>query len=188
MTLMGRAELYRYVIAAASATAREDKQRLFHAATESLDQAEKLNPYRADIPFLRARLHWLVKSMAGDRWMEQTERGYERAVQLEPRFYTARFELASFWLERGERSQARDLLEQGMAYAYIDQERILPYYLLTAALRRLDGDIEGARQIEQRVTNYQATPADKRPLPLDQVKFFSLHDLWRRFWELFSRA
>jgi len=187
-TLMGRAELYRYVIAAAPASALEDKQRLFHAALETLAHAETLNPYRADIPFLRARLHWLVKSMAGEQWLEQTERGYERAVRLEPRFYTARVELASFWLERGERDRARDLLEQGMAYAYVDQERILPYYLLTAALRRQGGDTEGALQIDQRVANILATPPEKRPMPLDQVKFFSLYDLWRRFWELFSRG
>jgi hypothetical protein len=126
--------------------------------------------------------------MAGEQWLEQTERGYERAVRLEPRFYTARVELAAFWLERGERDRARDLLEQGMAYAYVDQERILPYYLLTAALRRQGGDTEGARQIDQRVANILATPPEKRPMPLDQVKFFSLYDLWRRFWELFSRA
>jgi O-antigen ligase len=188
MTLMGRAELYRYVIAAAPATALEDKQRLFLAAIEALEHAEKLNPYRADIPFLRARLYWLVKDMAGDRWMEQTERGYEQAVRLEPRFYTARFELATFWLDRGELHRARNLLEQGMAYGYVDQERILPYYLLTAALRRQNGDTEGAREIEQRVEYIQSTPPEKRPLALDQVKFFSFYDLWKRFWELFSRA
>jgi O-antigen ligase len=187
-TLLGRAELYRYVIAAAPATALEDKQRLFHAALETLERAGQLNPYRADVPFLRARLYWLVKDMAGEDWQEQTVRGYEQAVGLEPRFYIARVELASIWMERGERDKARELLERGMAYVYVGQERLLPYYHLTMALRRQAGNVEGAREIEQRIADFQAIPTEKRPLSLDQVKFFSFYDLWRWFWGLFSRA
>jgi O-antigen ligase/Tfp pilus assembly protein PilF len=187
-TLLGRAELYRYVISAAPASAAEDKRRLFHAAMETLERAGQLNPYRADIPFLRARLHWLVKDMAGENWAEQTVHEYKRAIHLEPRFYTARVELASFWLERGEVDKARELLERGMAYAYVGQERILPYYHLTMALRRQAGDVTGAQEIAQRIAAFQEIPKEKRPVPLDQVKFFSFYDLWRWFWGLFSRA
>jgi len=181
MVLVARAELYRHVITAAPASALEDKRSLFLSAMESLDNAEKLNPYRADIPFLRARLQWLVKPMPGEDWKEQTVRGYERAIHLQPRFYTARLELAAFLLEQGEHDKARTALEQGMDYTYVGQERILPYYRLTAALRRKSGDIEGARQIEQRIADILNTPKEKRPMPLDQVKFFSFYDLWHWF-------
>jgi tetratricopeptide (TPR) repeat protein len=188
MTLVARTELYRHVISAAPTTALEDKQRLFQSAIETLDNAEKLNPYRADIPFLRARLMWLVKNMAGEDWKEQLVRSYQRAIQLQPRFYTARLELAVFLLEQGEHDKARTVLEQGMAYYYVGQERVFPYYRLTAALRRKAGDIEGARELEQRIADILSIPPEKRPLPLDQVKFFSFYDLWRWFLGLFGRV
>jgi O-antigen ligase len=188
MVLVARAELYRHVITAAPVSALEDKRSLFLSAMETLDNAEKLNPYRADIPFLRARLQWLVKTMPGDDWKEQTLRGYERAIQLQPRFYTARLELAVFLLEQGEHDKARTVLEQGMAYYYVGQERILPYYRLTAALRRKSGDIEGAKELEQRIADVLSTPREKRPMPLDQVKFFSFYDLWRGILGIFGRA
>ena len=183
MTLVARAELYRHVISAAPISALEDKQRLFQSAIEALDRAERLNPYRADISFLRARLVWLVQNMAGEDWKEQLVSSYKRAIQLQPRFYTARIELAAFWLEQGEHDKARVLLEQGMAYYYVGQESVLPYYRLTAALRRKTGDIEGASELEQRIADILSIPPDKRPLPLDQVKFFSFYDLWRWFLE-----
>jgi O-antigen ligase/Tfp pilus assembly protein PilF len=188
ITLVARAELYRHVISAAPNSALEDKQRLFQSAMETLDRAERLNPYRADISFLRARLLWLVKNMAGEYWKEQMVRDYERAIQLQPRFFTARFELAAFWLEQGEHDKARVVLEQGMAYNYVGQERVLPYYRLTAALRRKAGDVSGARELEQRIADILSIPPEKRPLPLDQVKFFSFYDLWRWFLRLFGRV
>jgi Tfp pilus assembly protein PilF len=188
MTLVARAELYRNVITTAPASALEDKRRLFLSAMETLDNAEKLNPYRADIPFLRARLQWLVKTMPGEDWKEQTVRGYERAIHLQPRFFTARVELAAFWLEQGEQGKARAVLEQGMAYTYVGQERVFPYYRLTAALRRKAGDVAGAREIEQRIADILSVSPEKRPLPLDQVKFFSFYDLWRWFLGLFGRV
>jgi Tfp pilus assembly protein PilF len=129
-----------------------------------------------------------VKPMPGEDWKEQTVRGYERAIHLQPRFYTARLELAAFLLEQGETDRARTLLEQGMAYHYVGQERILPYYRLTAALRRKAGDIEGARELEQRIADVLSTPKEKRPMPLDQVKFFSFYDLSRWFLGLFGRV
>jgi O-antigen ligase len=188
ITLVARAELYRHVISAAPTSALEDKRRLFLSAMETLDNAEKLNPYRADIPFLRARLQWLVKPMPGEDWKEQTVRGYERAIQLQPRFFTARAELAAFLLEQGEHDKARTVLEQGMAYYYVGQERVIPYYRLTAALRRKTGDIEGAKELEQRIADILSIPPEKRLLPLDQVKFFSFYDLWRWFLGLFGRV
>lgn len=186
--LVGRAELYRHVIAAAPVSAADDKRRLFASAVEALDRAEKLNPYRADIPFLRARLQWLAKTTAGENWKQQTVRGYAQSIRLQPRFYTARVEFASFWLEQGEPAKAREVLEQGMAYEYLGQERILPYYRLTAALRRQAGEIEGAQQLEQRVADILSVPPEKRILPLDQVRFFSFYDLWRWFLGLFSQT
>jgi Tfp pilus assembly protein PilF len=188
MVLVARAELYRHVIAAAPVSAADDKRRLFASAIETLDRAEKLNPYRADIPFLRSRLQWLVKTMAGENWKQQTVRSYEQSIRLQPRFYTARVELASFWLEQGQPAKAREVLEQGMAYEYVGQERILPYYRLTAALRRQAGEIEGARQLEQRTADILSVPQEKRILSLDQVKFFSFYDLWRWFLGLFGWA
>lgn len=188
MVLVARAELYRHVIVAASSSATEEKERLFASAIETLDRAGELNPYRADISFLRARLLWLVKTAAGDNWKQQTVRGYEQSIRLQPRFYTARAELASFWLEQNEVAKARAVLEQGMAYEYLSQERVLPYYRLTAVLRRQAGEIEGAQQLEQRIADILSVPPEKRILPLDQVRFFSFYDLWRRFLGLFGRA
>lgn len=178
MTLVARAELYRNVITAAPASALEDKRRLFRSAMEALDRAEQLNPYRADISFLRARLQWLVKDMAGEDWKEKMVRDYERAIQLQPRFFTARTELAVFRLEQGEYDKARQVLERGMAYNYVGQERVFPYYRLTAALRRKAGDVNGARELDMRIADISSVPPEKRPLPLDQVKFFSFYDLW----------
>ena len=186
--LVARAELYRQVLSAAPTTAKEDRQRLFQLAMETLDKAVRLNPYRADIPFLRARIAWSAKDLVGDDWRRRTEQDYREAIRLQPRFYTARLELALLWLEQGEHETARRLLEDGMAYTYVDQERILPYYRLTAALRRKTGDIEGAQQLERRVADVLNTPKEKRPTPLDQVKFFSFYDLWRQILGIFGRA
>jgi len=188
MVLVARAELYRNVISTASATATEDKRRLFLSALEALERAGKLNPYRADIPFLRARLLWLMKPQGSENWKEQTVRGYEQALQIQPRFFTARTELAAFWLEQVKRDKARAVLEPGMAYYYVGQERILPYFRLTAALRRNAGDLAGARELEQRIADILAVSQEKRPMPLDQVKFFSFYDLWQRILGVFHQA
>ncbi len=185
---VARADLYRHVIAAAPISDNADKQRLFAFAIEALDHAGQLNPYRADIPFLRARLCWQVKTMAGADWKEQTIRDYEQAIRLQPRFFTARVELATFWLEQGERDKARAVLEQGMAYGYVSQDLILPYYRLTAALRRQAGDVAGASELEQRIADIQNLPPGQRALPLDQVKFFSFYDLWRWFLGLWGQV
>ena len=186
MVLVGRAELYRYVINGTPALAAKDKHSLFQAAMEALDRAEKLNPYRADIPFLRARLQWLMKAEAGEDWKAQTVHGYEQANRLQPRFYTARLELAAFWLEQGETAKAREWLEQGMVYHYVGYERIVPYYRLTAALRRQAGDVAGAEELERRIADILSVPPEKRTLALDQARFVSIYDLWRRFRGLFG--
>jgi hypothetical protein len=133
-------------------------------------------------------LLWLVKNMAGEDWKEQIVRSYMRAIQLQPRFFTARAELAAFWLEQGEHDKARVVLEQGIAYNYVGQERVIPYYRLTAALRWKTGDIEGAKELEQRIADILSIPPEKRSLPLDQVKFFSFYDLWHWFLGLFGRV
>lgn len=185
---VARAELYRNVIGATPASDNLDRQHLFVSANQALDRAEQLNPYRADIPFLRARLCWLMKTQCGADWQEQTTRDYQQAIRIQPRFFTARVELAMFWLERGKQDQARALLEQGMAYGYVAQENIIPYFRLTAALRRQAGDVAGARELEQRIAGILSVPPDRRIVPLDQVKFFSFYDLWRWFLGLWRRV
>ena len=66
----------------------------------------------------------------------------------------ARLRYAQLLLERGDTARARDILEDGMRYAYTDDDYILPYFALTARLREQAGERERASELRRRIEKY----------------------------------
>ena len=185
MVLVSRADLYRHVISAAPPTAKRARRELFDSAVIDLDKAERLNPFRPDVAFVRARLYRQNPGLAGPTWQEKTFRAYERAIALQPRFYTARLEYALFLLQLTQGGRAREVLERGVDFPYVGHERLLPYYELTMQLRRAAGDSKGAEELAVRIAGIKAIPPEQRPIPFDQYRFLSVRELFRAllFWQ-----
>ena len=185
MVLVSRADLYRHVISAAPPTANRERRELFDSAVIALDKAVRLNPYRPDAAFVRARLYRQNAELAGSGWREKTIRAYEQAITLQPRFYVARLEYALFLLQLKQGGRAREVLEQGINFPYVGHERLLPYYQLTMQLRRVAGDRKGAEELAARIAGITAMPHEQRPIPFDQFKFLSVRELFQAllFWQ-----
>ncbi len=144
----GRADLYRHVLlSAASPLSNEKRQTLFQGAETLLVEAEQRNPYRPHIFLVRGQLYELGPELAGAHWKSKTEQAYQRALQLEPRYYRARLNYARFLLGQGLEREARLILEDGMRYQYLSVADVLPYFGLTAQLRERAGDVPRAREL-----------------------------------------
>ncbi len=175
---VARAELYRQILERAAAADAADRLALARDALDWLEEAERLNPWRHDIPYLRAKIHWRMRAaLAGNRWPQTVAGDFERSIARRPRFYPARLDYALFLLEQGWPAQAYAVLEKGMAYSIVDHERLVPYLELTAAMRRRYGDPSGARALEARIAAIRAVPPEKQVLTLDQWRPFSLYRL-----------
>jgi hypothetical protein len=148
---MTHADLYRYLLAALPASSKQEKTELFTAAQGLLKQAEEMNPLLVPVFVVRGQLYQQNPVLAGEGWAEQVARNYARALKLNPRFYPARLSYAQFLLDRGRRSEARQLLEDGMRHWYFPSEAVLPYYLLTAKLRFQAGEKEQGKLLQQKI-------------------------------------
>ncbi len=176
---VARAALYWEILARAPGLAQAQRLALAKDALDWLEVAERLNPWRHDIPYLRAKLYWRLRdALAASHWPQHVVQGFEQSLSRQPRFYPARLNYALFLLKRGRPEKAYLVLEKGMAYSYVDHERLVPYLELTAALRRRYGDPQGARSLEARITALRAVPPEKRVLTLDQWRPLTLYRLF----------
>jgi O-antigen ligase len=149
--LMLHADLYRHILAASPITDAAKRTEIFTGARRMLEESERSNPLRAETFLVHAELLRRNPGLAGERWRELAEGKYARALELNPRYYHARHAYAVHLLSRRQEGRAREVLEEGMRYAYIEREEILPYYGLTAGLRQRAGEAEQARELRRRM-------------------------------------
>jgi O-antigen ligase len=127
-----------------------------------LDEAGRFNPLRPDIYLLRGHLQMVDARTDVDSRITTAKAAYQQALALDPRFSEARVALSIILARTGDVAGAHKLLEQGMAYTYIDSPELLQYFRLTAQFRMQAGDNTGAlllaaraSEIERRISRRQ---------------------------------
>jgi O-antigen ligase len=148
-------DLFRHAVTLYPKIAEGDRRTLYTDANRFLDEAERLNPLRALMHRIRARLFQENPELTGKDWQASSVTHYERALRLNPMLYRTRTDYAAFLLTHGQQREAIDVLEQGMAYNYHEVPNIIPYYALTARLLRETGNPEAARALEKKIEPIQ---------------------------------
>jgi len=154
--LIAHADLYRHAISLLPAGDEKEKRSLYEAAMEFLDQAQQGNSLRGLTYVVRARLYDQNPALAGEGAYELAAGAYRRALALNPRLFQARTEYANLLLRRGEKQAALEALEQGAWYYYYEVPDLIPFYSLTAKLRREAGRVDEARDLEDKVNSLEA--------------------------------
>lgn len=175
---VARAELYRQVLEHSPQASEVERLALARAALEWLEEAERLNPYRHDVPYIRALLGWRLREAVDPHWRSSVRAYFEQSLTRQPRFYTARADYARFLLAQGTPAEAYAVLEKGMIYNYIEQPRLIPYLELAAGVRRRFGDEAGALALESRIAAIRANLVAWQTIGLDQWRPFSLYRLF----------
>ena len=148
--LIARADLHRIVLAQLGNTQHGKRRILFENALHLLDRAEQRNPLRPTIYLVRAALFRQAPALVGKDWAGQVDALYRKALQLNPRYYGARFDYARFLLGRGEAKTAREVLEDGLRYLHAVSPPFRPYLSLAADLSAQAGDAARAAELRQK--------------------------------------
>lgn len=165
-----RADLMRHLLAGltlSSAATAEQKKILYDTALALLDQAQELNPLRPDNLLTRGKLYQENSALAGADWARLAAAAYQKALDIDPRFYAARYAYARLLIAQGDMDRAWVLLEEGMKHWYFAQPKILPYYVLTANMRFYKNDTARADELRREIDNITKTQGvDKETLEL----------------------
>lgn len=152
--LIAHADLYRHAISLLPSDDK-GKQSLYDAALEFLDQAQRANALRGLSYVIRARLYDQNPALTGADAYELAAGAYRRALALNPRLFQARTEYANLLLRHGEKQAALELLDQGAKYQYFGIPDLIPFYNLTAKLRREAGRADEAKDLEDKVNSLE---------------------------------
>lgn len=129
----------------------DSRRAVFEDVLAILEDAERVNSYRANIHYARARLLHIHAPKAAPSLTDGAPAAYRMALARDPRFHWARVGLAEWMLARGDERAAHELLEEGIAHWYPPTRDTAVYYALAVRLRRAQGNESGARELEQRV-------------------------------------
>ncbi|NIR27986.1 MAG: hypothetical protein GWN84_01345 [Gammaproteobacteria bacterium] len=118
---------------------------LYEDAAGNLDEAQRINPLRAQVRVTRARLYETAGELAGTRWRERAESAYRSAIALKPRHLNARWHYAKLLREEGREREALSMLLEGLRKRPTRSLAALSYYALVVRLHSaLDEDEEAA--------------------------------------------
>ncbi|MGE5241064.1 MAG: O-antigen ligase family protein [Bacteroidota bacterium] len=151
--LIAHADLYRHAITRLPPDAASSRKLLFENALELLDSAQRANSLRGLTFVFRGRLYQQNPDLASNSGQELAAESFRRALELDPRLFQGRTDYATLLLQDGKKEQALQLLEEGAKYYYPDMPGLIPYYSLTARLRREIGDTEQAKVLEDKVAS-----------------------------------
>jgi len=158
--LIAHADLYRHAITRLPPDAASSRKLLFENALELLDSAQRANSLRGLTFVFRGRLYQQNADLASNSGQELAAESFRRALGLDPRLFQGRTDYATLLLQDGKREQALQLLEEGAKYYYPDMPGLIPYYSLTARLRREIGDAEQAKVLEDKVASLKVRTAN----------------------------
>ncbi len=145
--LATHADLVRHLLQAATIATEQDKKILYDYALDLLARAERLNPLRPQTCLTRGQLYQYNPALSGAGWAAGAEAQYRRALALDPRYYQARTQYATLLLPQGRLQEARQMLEAGMPYTYLESTELFTYYDLTRQVVELTGDTRQAKLI-----------------------------------------
>jgi hypothetical protein len=147
-----------------SSAAGNDGERaaLIEKTGKILDEAQRMNPLRPDVYLLRGHMHLIDTRIDANKQAFAAMAEYTKALALDPRFSEARVAMSIILARTGDNAGAHKLLEQGMAYAYVDSPELLQYLRLTAQVRKQSGDTEGSLQLAARANAIEQRIAGRR--------------------------
>lgn len=149
--LIAHADLYRHAAALLASEADvSGRKTLYEGAIRFLDRAQQANPLRGLTHVIRGRLHLQNPELAGEAGRELTAESFRRALALTPKMFQARLEYAQMLLQQGKQDEAYAVLEEGAKYEYYPIPDLIPFYSLTAKLRREAGRLEEAMVLEKK--------------------------------------
>ncbi len=155
ITLVTHAEMLRQAIPALPAGAQTQRITLYREALALLADAEKVNPRRTQIYYIRGMLYQQNPALAGPHWPELAAESYRLALRNDPRAFWARMAYAQMLLGQQRIAEARETLERGIEYWYAPEPNVFMYYQLTAQLRARTGDLAGAQTLYKKMEQMQ---------------------------------
>jgi O-antigen ligase len=148
--LIARADLYRHAITLLPADDFGSRKSLYDDALWFLDQAQEANALRGLTFIIRGRLYQQNPAIAGENGRELASESFRRALALNPRLFQGRMDYVSLILQTGKKEEALHSLDEGVRHHYPDMPDLIPFYSLTAQLRREAGRVEEARALEDK--------------------------------------
>ena len=148
--LIAHADLYRHAVVALPADDLGRKS-LYEDALRFLDQAQEANALRGLTFVIRGRLYQQNPAFAGENGRELAAESFRRALALNPRLFQGRMDYVSLLLQAGKKEEALQSLDEGVRHDYPNMPELIPFYSLTAKLRREAGRVEEAQALEDRV-------------------------------------
>lgn len=160
------ADLLRSAITFLPADSGRERGVLFQDALALLDSAERKNPVRPHIFFIRAALYQQNPDLAGEDWSARAQQAYATALRHDPLAYWAREAYGLLLVREHDLVRAREVLDVGAEYFY-SGTATRGYFSLLASVRRLSGDEHGALAAEERFRQLTGQP------------LYSAADRWR---------
>ncbi len=150
IVLTAHADLLRQAALKLPAGSAAERKLLYQSALAMLEDAEKVNPLRPQIFFMRGLLYQQYPDLAGEDWNRRATQAYATALKRDPMAFWAREAYGRLLLGQGKLQEAKALLEGGMEYQYAGTS-IIGYYALVARVRREAGEESRAIEIEKRI-------------------------------------
>jgi O-antigen ligase len=148
--LIAHADLYRHAVVALPAD-DPGRKSLYADALRFLDQAQEANALRGLTFLIRGRLYLQNPAFAGENGRELAAESFRRALALNPRLFQGRMDYVSLLLQAGKKEEALQSLDEGARHNYPNMPELIPFYSLTARLRREASRAEEAQVLEDRV-------------------------------------
>lgn len=166
LVLVTHADLLRQAIAQLPRQAPE-RAVLFRESLVLLESAEKQNPLRPQVFFIRGLLYNQSPDLAGAGWAVLAERAYALALKRDPLAFWARETYAGLLMWQGRLVQAKQVLEEGADYQYFGTAAV-NYFVFLARMRRQAGESERAAALEKKISEMTGQPVDspvQSPMP-----------------------
>jgi tetratricopeptide (TPR) repeat protein len=149
--LIAHADLYRHAIAVLPPDEFGGRKSLYDDALWFLDQAQEANALRGLTFVIRGRLYQQNPAFAGENGNDLAAEAFRRALALNPRLFQGRMDYVSLLVQAGKKEEALQSLDEGVRHYYPDMRDLIPFYSLTARLRKEAGREEEARILEDRL-------------------------------------
>lgn len=157
--LIAHADLYRHAIAVLPSDEFGGRKSLYDDALWFLDQAQEANALRGLTFVIRGRLYQQNPAFAGENGLELAGESFRRALALNPRLFQGRMDYVSLLLQAGKKEEALRSLDEGVRHYYPAMRDLIPFYSLTARLRKEAGRAEEARILEDRLRELEKQSA-----------------------------
>jgi O-antigen ligase len=157
--LIAHADLYRHAVTVLPQDDLGGRKSLYEDALGFLDRAREANPLRGLTYVIRGRIYQQNPELAGENSHELAAESFRRALALNPRLFQGRMDYASLLLQAGKKDAALQILDEGVKNYYFGVPELIPFYSLTARLRREAGRAEEAQALEDRVKELEKLAA-----------------------------